>query len=126
MPLSCGKRLNKNEYSSSFMNFIHAIEGFVPIAGFFNFQKKQEFPIRSIFEKTINKTKEKSVSYNSTSFSSIGTKTKGIFWSPELRVQGDVPRQNKRMKGRFALDASVVVWESVEACFFSRALIDLS
>lgn len=60
MPLSCGKRLNKNEYSSSFMNFIHAIEGFVPIAGFFNFQKKQEFPIRSIFEKTINKTKEKS------------------------------------------------------------------
>lgn len=63
-----------------------------------------------------------------------GGKTKGVSPSPlrpgVLLGGGGVPRRNKGMKGRFALDAlypphndGSVVLGSVEACFFSRVFL---
>lgn len=62
-----------------------------------------------------------------------GGKTKDVFWSPLSRgvlVGGGVPRRNKGMKGRFALEAlypphndGSVVLGSVEACFFPRVFL---
>lgn len=60
-----------------------------------------------------------------------GGKRKAFSGPPEPGVLvGGVPRRNKGMKGRFALDAlypphneGSVVLGSVEACFFSRVFL---